>query len=192
MGHKRHHRRLLDVRGRRLGDLVGGLEGGSQLGHGGGRLAQGGHHEEKVVGVALAGDCSASHDLGSNFRGAFDAGAAPRVLTAQQGQEAPVKLGKREKKNVEKREDYCKMSNWFTTSKLPNGVLGCCSKPREVSCSKKFNNSRKLGDRTITVLILHVCVFRTVFAFMLYEGLYSFIDFAPSILFGIFFFFFFF
>lgn len=92
MGHERHHHRLVDVRGGWFGDVVGGLERGSQLGHCGGRLAQGGHHEEKVVGAAVAGDCATSHDLGGDFGGAFDAGAAPRALTAQQGQEAPVKL----------------------------------------------------------------------------------------------------
>lgn len=88
------------VGGGRFGNLVGGLEGGSQLGHRGGRLSQGGHHEEEVVGVALAGGCAASHDLGGDFGGAFDAGAVPWVLTAQQGQEAPVKLEKGKKKNI--------------------------------------------------------------------------------------------
>lgn len=92
MGHERQHHRLVDVRGGRLGDVVGGLEGGSQLGHGGGRLAQGGHHEKEVMGAAVAGDCGAPHDLGGDFGGALDAGAAPGALAAQQGQETPVKL----------------------------------------------------------------------------------------------------
>lgn len=92
MGHERHHHRLVDVRGGRLGDVVGGLEGGSQLRHGGGWLAQGGHHEQEVVCAALASDGGTSHDLGGHFGGALDAGAAPGVLAAEQGQETPVKL----------------------------------------------------------------------------------------------------
>lgn len=88
----------MDVRGGGFGDVVGGLEGGAQLGDGGGGggggTAQGGHHVEEVVGAALAGGGHALHRLGGHFGGALHAGARARVLAPEQGQEAPVKLGK--------------------------------------------------------------------------------------------------
>lgn len=63
------------------------------MGHGGGWLAQGGDHEEEVVGAAVAGACGASHGLGGDLGGALGAGASPRGLAAQQGEETSVKLG---------------------------------------------------------------------------------------------------
>lgn len=63
------------------------------MGHGGGWLAQGGDHEEEVVSAAVAGACGASHGLGGDLGGALGAGASPRGLTAQQGEETSVKLG---------------------------------------------------------------------------------------------------
>lgn len=102
VGHERHHDRLVDVRGRGFGDVVGGFEGGSQLGHGGGWLAQGGDHEEEVVSAAVTGACGASHGLGGNFGGALGAGASPRGLAAQQGEETSVKLGGKKWQTIEK------------------------------------------------------------------------------------------
>lgn len=93
VGRQRHHHRLTVFRGGGLGDVVGGIKGGPQLGDGGGWSAQRSHHVEEV-GTALAGGGHALR-LGDHFGGALHAGARSRVLAAQQGQETPVKLGKR-------------------------------------------------------------------------------------------------
>lgn len=92
MGRQRHHHRLNGVRGGGLGEVVGGIEGGPQLGDGGGWSAHRSHHVEEV-GTALAGGGHALR-LRGHFGGALHAGARSRVLAAQQGQETPVKLGK--------------------------------------------------------------------------------------------------
>lgn len=93
VGLQRHHHRLSDVRGGGFGDVVGGLEGG--------RAATGvpqlGHHEEEVVGAGLARGDHTLHRLGGHFGGALHAGTRAGVLAAEQGQEAPVKLGKHRK-----------------------------------------------------------------------------------------------
>lgn len=87
---RRRHRPV--VRGRELGDVIGGFEGGAQLGDGGGRSAQRRHHVQEVVGAALAAGGHALGGLGGHLGGALEAGAGARVLAAQQGQETPVTL----------------------------------------------------------------------------------------------------
>lgn len=99
VGLQRHHHGPVDVRGGGSGDVVGGLEGGAQLGDGGGGAgsagaAQRGHQVEEVVVAALAAGGHALHRLGGHLGGALHAGARARVLAPEQGQEAPVKLGK--------------------------------------------------------------------------------------------------